>query len=204
MKVSHHQIELPLFSMLKMVKYHHFITKFASSSTQMNVFSWSLWSQQTYNSRAAGSRKRLYLRRRYILEGRKNPMLSVISYICVGNHPGGCRVSKWCKFFLEPKRWRGALRVQTSSYQAFFETPFTTGVGGVYHLPEKSKNKSPKYAYVVPWHKMWVSSFHTYQTKYKDSMYDVTMTSWSMLGLQNCRFPWISTVKYRPKLLFFA
>ena len=45
---------------------------------------------------------------------------------------------------------KGALRVQTSSYQAFFETPFTTGVGGVYHLPEKSKNKSPKYAYVVP------------------------------------------------------
>ena len=35
-------------------------------------------------SRAAGSRKRLYLRRRYILEGRKNPMLSVVSYICVG------------------------------------------------------------------------------------------------------------------------
>ena len=113
-------------------------------------------------SRAAGSRKMLYLRRRYILEGRKNPMLSVISYICVGNHPGGCRFSKWCNFFLEPKRWRGALRVQTSSYQAFFETPFTTGVGGVYHLPEKSKNKSPKYAYVVPWHKRGSSlSIHT-------------------------------------------
>ena len=105
------------------------------------------------SSRAAGSRKRLYLRRRYILEGRKNPMLSVVSYICVGYHPGGCRFSKWCKFFLEPKRWRGALRVQTSSYQAFFVTPFTTGVGGVYHLPEKSKNKSPQYAYVVPWHR---------------------------------------------------
>ena len=59
------------------------------------------------SSRAAGSRKRLYLRRRYILEGRKNPMLSVVSYICVGYHPGGCRFSKWCKFFLEPKRWRG-------------------------------------------------------------------------------------------------
>ena len=59
---------------------------------------------QTTISRAAGSRKRLYLRRRYILEGRKNPMLSVISYICVGYHPGGCRFSKWCKFFLEPKR----------------------------------------------------------------------------------------------------
>ena len=38
MKVSHHQIELPLFCMLKMVKYHHFITKLASSSTQMHVF----------------------------------------------------------------------------------------------------------------------------------------------------------------------
>ena len=38
MKVSHHQIELPLFCMLKMVKYRHFITKLASSSTQMNVF----------------------------------------------------------------------------------------------------------------------------------------------------------------------
>ena len=37
MKVSHHQIELPLFCMLKMVKYRHF-TKLASSSTQMNVF----------------------------------------------------------------------------------------------------------------------------------------------------------------------
>ena len=38
MKVSHHQIELSLFCMLKMVKYCHFITKLASSSTQMNVF----------------------------------------------------------------------------------------------------------------------------------------------------------------------
>ena len=38
MKVSHHQIELPLFCMLKMVKYHHFITKLASRSTQMNIF----------------------------------------------------------------------------------------------------------------------------------------------------------------------
>ena len=38
MKVSHHQIELPLFCILKMVKYRHFITKLASSSTQMNVF----------------------------------------------------------------------------------------------------------------------------------------------------------------------
>ena len=55
-------------------------------------------------SRAAGSRKRLYLRRRYIPQGRKNPMVSVVSYICVGYHAGGCRFSKWCKFFLEPKR----------------------------------------------------------------------------------------------------
>ena len=38
MKVSHHQIELSLFCMLKMVKYRHLITKLASSSTQMNVF----------------------------------------------------------------------------------------------------------------------------------------------------------------------
>ena len=38
MKVPHHQIELPLFCTLKMVKYRHFITKYASSSTQMNVF----------------------------------------------------------------------------------------------------------------------------------------------------------------------
>ena len=120
---------------------------------------WSILQNTTYihihttYSRAAGSRKRLYLRRRYILEGRKNPMLSVVSYICVGYHPGGCRFSKWCKFFLEPKRWRGALRVQTSSYQAFFVTPFTTGVGGDYNSPEKSKNKSPKCAYVVPWHR---------------------------------------------------
>ena len=38
MKVSHHQIELPLFCILKIVKYHHFITKLASNPTQMNAF----------------------------------------------------------------------------------------------------------------------------------------------------------------------
>ena len=38
MKVSHHQIELPLFCMLKMVKYRHFITKLASSSTKWMFF----------------------------------------------------------------------------------------------------------------------------------------------------------------------
>ena len=58
-------------------------------------------------SRAAGSRKRLYLRRRYIPQGRKNPMLSVINYICVGYHPGGCRFSKWCNFFFWAQKVKG-------------------------------------------------------------------------------------------------
>ena len=28
-------------------------------------------------------------------EGRKHPMVLVVSYICVGRHPDGCRFSKW-------------------------------------------------------------------------------------------------------------
>ena len=104
-------------------------------------------------SRAAGSRKRPYLRRKYTQEGRKNPMVSVVSYICVGHHPGGCRFSKWCKFFLESRTSRGVTRAQTPSYQAFFVTLFTMGVGGDYHSPEKSKNESPNYAYLVSWYR---------------------------------------------------
>ena len=53
--------------------------------------------------------------------------------------------------FLEPQKVKGTLRVQSSSYQASCVTPFTTGVEGDSHLPKKSTNNSPKYAYnVVP------------------------------------------------------
>ena len=92
--------------------------------------------------------KRIHIKLVSSVEGRKNPMLSVVSYICVSYHPGGCRFSKWW-----PQKVKGALSIQNSSYQAFFVTLFTTGVGGDYNSPEKSKNKSPKYAYVVPWHR---------------------------------------------------
>ena len=75
-------------------------------------------------SRAAGSRKMLYLRRRYIPQGRKNPMVSVVTYICVGYYYGSplsihtklsikipCTTSQW--------RHEACLESKTADFHEF-------------------------------------------------------------------------------------